>query len=233
MKSMDVISIKDNYIFKLNIKFCTKTELHGIAACSRAARRLAGRETLSREPAHPVSRMPPRGWTQQRSRSVFQRPLPMSSPGWVESQPPPSCTRRFLSNVGHNLKLCTSPSRSCQPPPWAHARPSAALARLLESWSPVTPAAILSWGPSQKQQGGGEGGPRLHRRVKVFGTNNGDRSGELQLFALLAASAPRCTTEMGPAALAPLRMPALKGRCWTEEGQEGVGISGFSWLVVF
>lgn len=38
MKSMDVISIKDNYIFKLNIKFCTKTKLHEISVCSRAAR---------------------------------------------------------------------------------------------------------------------------------------------------------------------------------------------------
>ena len=39
MKSMDVISIKDNYIFKLNIKFCTKTKLHEISVCSHAARR--------------------------------------------------------------------------------------------------------------------------------------------------------------------------------------------------
>lgn len=40
---MDVISIKDNYIFKLNIKFCTKTKLHEISVCSRAARRHARR----------------------------------------------------------------------------------------------------------------------------------------------------------------------------------------------
>lgn len=39
MKSMDVISIKDNYIFKVNITFCTKTKLHEISVCSRAARR--------------------------------------------------------------------------------------------------------------------------------------------------------------------------------------------------
>lgn len=42
MKSMDVISIKDNYIFKLNIKFCTKTKLHEISVCSRAARQHVG-----------------------------------------------------------------------------------------------------------------------------------------------------------------------------------------------
>lgn len=71
MKSMDVISIKDNYIFKLNIKFCTKTKLHEISVCSRAARQRA-RERRKEMLLHRVSRSFPLDLLLARCSPVLQ-----------------------------------------------------------------------------------------------------------------------------------------------------------------